>query len=350
MRGTPLSVLRTMLKAEIGSTLTAGVNTADDARFNQLLSNKQVELAGMCDGVFLRDREDVAVVGGQRFAPLPLLNFDRPHTCKVSWNQIWTELDYGINEFDYNVIDSLRTPPMTIDPIKKWLIVEQMDIGLPPTPPTVANTSNVGTLTGVYKYKYTFVTPNGESLPSSVSNSITADGHILHLTNIFDIAQQKVQGVNVNTITSKNLYRTLAGGSDFYFVDTIPIGTSTYDDIRLDSQLSTLAPTTSTATMSFFEVWPMPSTAQTIRFTGERQLQQLVNDTDTADIDDLLLVLQVAAGEAARRELADAPLLIGRAKQRFQQLQASQPNASSVFKVGASRMYQQRKQKRVLMG
>jgi len=37
------------------------------------------------------------------------------------------------------------------------------------------------------------------------------------------------------------------------------------------------------------EIWPIPNTAQTLRLSGVRELNPLLADTDTADLDDLLL-------------------------------------------------------------
>lgn len=59
------------------------------------------------------------------------------------------------------------------------------------------------------------------------------------------------------------------------------------------------------ATPNEFEVWPVPVTQQTVRFTGQRTLENLVNGNDTADLDDMLLVLSVAADDLKRRKQPD---------------------------------------------
>lgn len=69
-----------------------------------------------------------------------------------------------------------------------------------------------------------------------------------------------------------------------------------------------------------FEVWPVPVTAQTIRFTGERAVQTLSIATDTADLDDMLLVLFVAAERLARSEKADSQIKMQMAQRRLQWL------------------------------
>lgn len=69
-----------------------------------------------------------------------------------------------------------------------------------------------------------------------------------------------------------------------------------------------------------FEVWPVPVTPQVIRFTGQRAVQVLSADTDTADLDDMLLVLFVAAKKLARSKQADAGLMLQRAQAHLQWL------------------------------
>jgi hypothetical protein len=45
-----------------------------------------------------------------------------------------------------------------------------------------------------------------------------------------------------------------------------------------------------TANPNHIEIWPMPATVQTLRFTGQRSLQELIATTDVADLDDTLIV------------------------------------------------------------
>lgn len=265
MRGTNLATLRQMLKAEVGNTLTAGVNSADDARFNQLLYNKQLELASQYTWPFLRTRKDVPLVSGQRFYPLPSICFERPHTCQNQWNLIWTPMDYGIDENDYNVLNSLLVPPMQVDPVRKWMIVDAQDVDL-----------------------------TGVALPE-----LTADS----------------------------------------------------TEITADSTVVT-ADEDSTVVRNYFEVWPVPITAQVIRFTGESLLDPLVEDTDTADLDDLLLVFGVASEEATNRELGNARLLQAKFQNRLKQCLVSMPTRPSVFIPGSGtdRNVMFKRQKRVLLG
>lgn len=69
------------------------------------------------------------------------------------------------------------------------------------------------------------------------------------------------------------------------------------------------------------EVWPIPATAGRIRLTGIRSLAPLVEDSDRADLDDMMLVLY-AAGEllaAAKDDLAEVKFSQGKARRETMQ-------------------------------
>ena len=343
-RGTQLGTLRAMLQAELGDDTTGGQAAADVSRLNQLLYNKQVELASAYDWPFLRDRQDVVTVGGQRFYLLPLLNYDRPHSVKNDWNLIWTDMDYGITEDDYNMFNSLIG--QTSDPTMKWLIVGQADVPAPSTAP-VANLA-AGVLTGAYSWVYTFVTEYGET-PASPAASLTLASQGALINGFGPAPVVVVQGTNVTVpCTTVNIYRTKAGGSAFFFAAQRPIG-GAFGDSLSDSFLTIpLAP--SSLPTSTFELWPIPQTPQTIRFRGERSLNPLALDTDQADLDDILLIKGVAAQELARRESADASMVAQQFSQRLALLRLAGPSAPSVWVNGEMSETRTRSTRRVLLG
>ena len=109
-RGTTLAVLRNMLKAEIGDFM--GTNTSRDRELSILLSNKQKWLASEYDWPFLEHRWDLVVLPGQQFTTLPTLdtdegeqsaiNFERPVSVHALWSNVYSSVDFGINETEYN--------------------------------------------------------------------------------------------------------------------------------------------------------------------------------------------------------------------------------------------------------
>lgn len=73
------------------------------------------------------------------------------------------------------------------------------------------------------------------------------------------------------------------------------------------------------------EIWPVPTTASTIRITGNRTLAALSADSDVCDLDDLLLVLTVAAEQLAGEESPKAQLIAQLAGERFQRITSAYP-------------------------
>lgn len=73
-----------------------------------------------------------------------------------------------------------------------------------------------------------------------------------------------------------------------------------------------------------FEVWPVPVTAQTLRFTGYRQALAVAATTDVFDLDDQLLVYSVAADVLMQRGQPQmAALRLSQYKQRLLDLISS---------------------------
>lgn len=86
-----------------------------------------------------------------------------------------------------------------------------------------------------------------------------------------------------------------------------------------------------------FEVWPMPaSNGKLVRFTGKKLPEVLVGDTSRADMDDLLIVLYVAAEVLAKQSSKDGELKLAAAKQRMQQMRAAYGSRSKV-RIGMGR-------------
>lgn len=79
------------------------------------------------------------------------------------------------------------------------------------------------------------------------------------------------------------------------------------------------------------ELWPIPSTAQTIMLSGVMPLAQMVNDSDTCVIDDLVLVLYTAAEALARKQSPDTMAKAEKAKAALESLRASFPSKFDKF-------------------
>lgn len=210
-RGTTVTNLLTMLKAEIGDF--ASTNTSRDNELTVLLSNMQKRLATEHYWPFLERHWDVNCPAGQQYISLPTvtsgdpetetsdINLDELPVAKVLWNTLYQPVEYGINEEQYNIFNFALG--QTSDPIQRWRLATN---------------------------------PNEAEDPNQ------------------------------------------------------------------------------------FEVWPVPVTDQVMRFTGERAIQSLAAPTDTADLDDMLIVLFVAAERLARGEKADSNIKMQMAQRRLQWL------------------------------
>lgn len=93
---------------------------------------------------------------------------------------------------------------------------------------------------GAYKYKITFLSTLGETAVGTVSNTVT-------VVNSGTDGQITLTGIPTSpngTVTARNIYRTFAGGSDFYFDHQIPDNTTTtYTDNNGSGSLTYSAPT-----------------------------------------------------------------------------------------------------------
>lgn len=87
-----------------------------------------------------------------------------------------------------------------------------------------------------------------------------------------------------------------------------------------------------TYSVTQLEVWPSPSTGQTLRFWGTKMATALVSDGNTAVLDDNLIVLFAAAERLARAKQSDAAAKLSRANALFHRLKAAnRPNTSFVL-------------------
>ncbi len=105
--------------------------------------------------------------------------------------------------------------------------------------------------------------------------------------------------------------------------------------------------TVDTANSNQYEVWPVPVTAQTVRFTGQRKLLALSSDSDTLDMDDMLIVLSVAAMILMRNGTSDAQMMSQRAQRTLERLRAHYPTYDRTIILGGGG---HRHEKRRLVG
>lgn len=89
-----------------------------------------------------------------------------------------------------------------------------------------------------------------------------------------------------------------------------------------------------TANDNEFEVWPIPVTTQTMRFVGQRELRAFTADSDTCDLDHLLLIYGVAAEQLALRGQPNAPLVLRKFQERLLKIRAGMPSSEEPIVFG----------------
>jgi hypothetical protein len=82
------------------------------------------------------------------------------------------------------------------------------------------------------------------------------------------------------------------------------------------------------------EVWPLPATSNPLRITGQRALLTLSADSDTADLDDVLLAYFVAGDLMMEKDMENAQMKIQMAQRRLQQLRQVYPDRDEKLVLG----------------
>jgi hypothetical protein len=82
------------------------------------------------------------------------------------------------------------------------------------------------------------------------------------------------------------------------------------------------------------EVWPIPNQAATIYMFGTKTLSDLIQEADTADLDDRLIVLFAAAEMLSRQKSNDAKVKLSQAERRLLTLRRNSQAASKPVQIG----------------
>lgn len=86
------------------------------------------------------------------------------------------------------------------------------------------------------------------------------------------------------------------------------------------------------------EVWPIPNQSATIYLFGTKTLSDLIQEADTADLDDRLIVLYAAAEILARQKSNDARVKLTQAEKRFATLKRNAVGPTKPVQIGLGRL------------
>ena len=146
MENTPLGIVLAKVKAQLGYS-ASGSNQAEDQRFYVLISDMQQWLADRWNFATLEQFWDVAAYPGGRYLPIPTVesqdtatqaplafNKRRPVAVWRWWSADWNQIEYGIDESEFNYINSDQGQQN--DPIQKWRYSDTTQIEVWPIPAT----------------------------------------------------------------------------------------------------------------------------------------------------------------------------------------------------------------------
>ena len=172
------------------------------------------------------------------FVDMQMQPYQRTYPYPQSWNPAYPVLWIEKILYPLQVYGSQYLPPITA--------------------PVLATVAGTGLSIGVYQYLVTFLTQGGETPAGPVGSIPTASGsQRVVLSNIPIAPSQPMQpGVATNNVIGRNIYRTLAGGSTFFYLASLPDDTTTtYNDSNADSVLvgKSQPPTINTSGVM---VWP----------------------------------------------------------------------------------------------
>lgn len=131
--------------------------------------------------------------------------------------------------------------PLIVDEVRRHLRLDDTSgEPVPPAPAVALAGAGAGNLSnGAYRYRLTFVTADGETDGGDISAAVTVSNNTLNgrvsVTNI---------PIGGSRVTSRKLYRTVAGGSTYLLLETIANNTATtYTDNVADAALGAGVPT-----------------------------------------------------------------------------------------------------------
>lgn len=149
-------------------------------------------------------------------------------------------------------------PVLWVEKILYPLQVYGTYYAVPSSAPSAARTAGAGLSVGTYQYLTTYLTQGGETTAgSSVSVTTNGGNQQVNLTNLpISNNQTATPGVATNNVIGRAIYRTLVGGSTFYYLTAIQDNTTTtYTDSTTDSSLTSM-PQPPTINTSGVMVWP----------------------------------------------------------------------------------------------
>lgn len=310
-RGTTLLELVRQLRLETGRSATAVANEDAEITFKEKLRRTQEFYYDDYDWPFMQTIGTIASEANRRFYPVPsTMNMESITSIWVKDGGTYKRLIRGITLAHYNSFDSLLGAAAT------------------GTVTVTAGTSNPGT------NKVTGITVDSVEVLDTAVDWVTS-----HAATAIAIAAQ------INTNTSSPGYTATASGAVVTITAEVNVGDGA-NTFVVAASVGGDVTTTDVAMASGvdaeqgdpirnweirdnpetgndeIEVWPVPSATDTLYLPGKKALSALSADSDTADLDDMLIVITLAAEILARSKMKDAEAKASMAQRRYIKMKA----------------------------
>lgn len=306
--GVTLSSILTQLKNETARSTSSGGN--EDPKLKQKLKRTQDLYYDDYDWPHLEVLREITLVQNQRFYPFPSdVNVEAVEGLYAKDSGDYQPMTRGIGVEQYSGYDSLQAVAAsaeititagTSDPGTNKISSVQVD--------GVELLGSAVDHTGTHSTTATALAAEINSNTSSPNYRAEASGAVVTVYAFIkegsDANDRTVVVTEAGDVTTSH-DSSMSGG-----VNAEQAVPQTHWDIREDDETDQPA----------IEVWPVPSTADTLILVGKRAPGSFSADTDTCVIDDQLLILTVASELMARESKKDADALAAAATRRYHQL------------------------------
>jgi len=309
-RGIALSALVTQLRHELSRSITVGAGADEKARFEHLLRRTQEFWYDEYAWPHMQSERTITTVVNQRFYAFPAdMNVEEVQGLFIKDGGNYPTVVRGISIADSRSQNAIQATSAT----------GAIDI--------TAGTSSPGT------NKVSTITVDGVDVLGTAVDWVTS-----HAATATAVALQ------INTTTSSPNYGATASGATITITadivqgdtpNTFVVGSTVGGDVTTGSAVAMaggvdaaqadpvrkwdiLEETDFKGTAAIkIEVWPIPATADTLYLVGKRSLSTLTVDSDTADLDDQLIVRTAAAELTARENKRDSEAHSAAVQARF---------------------------------
>ncbi len=323
-RGTTLANLVIQLRHETGRTITTGAGADEEARLKHVLQRTQEFWYDEYAWPHMQAQRTITTVVNQRFYSFPSdMDVEEVQGLFIKDTSSYRPIDRGISVSNSASHDSLKA---TSAAGSITITAGTASAGVNKVSTITVNSVDVlGTAVDWVTSHAATATAVATQINSTTSDpdySASASGAVVTITADIiqgDTPNTFVVGSTVGGDVTTGSAVAMTGGVDPDRADPV-LRWGILEDTDFNS-----------VTAIKIEVWPVPATADTLYLVGKRSLSALTADSDTADLDDQLIVRTAAAEMTARENKRDSEAHSAAAQARFQRLKSRQNAGRAPF-------------------